>query len=74
VPAAPDAWCTALARWEGIGVALWGLPLLGCAAVGYEPVVLLLLMAAIGVGKALLDLGLLTLPARMVPEELIRPR
>jgi MFS family permease len=59
-----------LALLEGIGVALWGLPLVLSAATGSRPVVVLL-MAAIGVGNALVDLGLFTLVARLVPEALL---
>ena len=60
----------ALARWEGVGVALWGLPLVACALLPQQPAVIAFL-AAIGVGNALVDVGLFTLPARLVPEELV---
>lgn len=60
----------ALARWEGVGVALWGLPLLGIAALPYD-VAALAFLAAVGVGNALVDVGLFTLPARMVPDVLL---
>jgi MFS family permease len=59
-----------LATLEGVGVALWGLPLALSAAVPHEPVVLGL-MCVIGVGNALVDIGLYTLPARLVPEGLL---
>jgi Cyclic nucleotide-binding domain/Major Facilitator Superfamily len=59
-----------LAVLEGIGVILWGLPLTLSGALPYEPVVLGL-MCVIGVGNALVDIGLHTLPARLVPEELL---
>jgi MFS family permease len=59
-----------LAAVEGIGVALWGLPLTLSGAFPYEPVVLAL-MCVIGVGNALVDVGVFTLPARLVPEELL---
>jgi hypothetical protein len=59
-----------LARFEGLGVALWGLPLIGCAAVPHLAPVLVLL-AVIGVGNALVDVGLFTLPVRLVPDELL---
>jgi hypothetical protein len=59
-----------LAALEGIGVALWGLPLTLSGVFPYEPVVLVL-MCVIGVGNALVDVGLFTLPARFVPEELL---
>ena len=59
-----------LAALEGIGVILWGLPLTLSGALPYEPVVLGL-MCVLGVGNALVDIGLHTLPARLVPEELL---
>ena len=59
-----------LAAVEGIGVALWGVPLTLSGVFPYEPVVLAL-MCVIGVGNALVDVGLFTLPARLVPEELL---
>ena len=48
---------------------LWGLPLTLSGLLPYEPVVLAM-MCAIGVGNALVDIGVFTLPARLVPEEL----
>jgi MFS family permease len=59
-----------LATLEGLGVALWGLPLALSGVLPYEPAVLAL-MCVIGVGNALVDIGLYTLPARLVPEELL---
>jgi MFS family permease len=59
-----------LAVLQGIGVMLWGLPLILTGALPYEPTVLAL-MCAIGVGNALVDIGVFTLPARLVPEELL---
>jgi MFS family permease len=59
-----------LAAVEGLGVALWGLPLTLTGAFPYEPVVLIL-MGVIGIGNALVDVGVFTLPARLVPEELL---
>ncbi len=59
-----------LAVLEGIGVILWGLPLTLSGVLPLEPVVLGL-MGVIGVGNALVDIGLHTLPARLVPEELL---
>jgi MFS family permease len=59
-----------LAALEGIGVVLWGLPLTLSGVFPYEPVVLVLL-CVIGVGNALVDIGLNTLPARLVPEDLL---
>jgi MFS family permease len=59
-----------LAALEGVGVILWGLPLALSGALPHEPLVLGL-MCLIGVGNALVDIGLHTLPARLVPEELL---
>jgi MFS family permease len=59
-----------LAVLEGLGVALWGLPLTLSGAIPEEPVVFGL-MFVIGVGNALVDIGLHTLPARLVPDELL---
>jgi MFS family permease len=59
-----------LAVLEGTGVVLWGLPLTLSGAFPHEPVVLVL-MGVIGAGNALVDIGLHTLPARLVPEELL---
>jgi MFS family permease len=59
-----------LAAVEGVGVALWGLPLVLTGAFPYEPAVLGF-MCVIGVGNALVDVGAFTLPARLVPEELL---
>jgi hypothetical protein len=59
-----------LAVVEGVGVALWGLPLALSGAFPYEPVVLGL-MCVVGVGNALVDIGLFTLVARLVPEQLL---
>src|SRR3954454_14897782 len=43
-----------------------GLPLLVCAVVAHQPSILALI-AAIGVGNALVDVGLYTVPSRLVP-------
>jgi MFS family permease len=59
-----------LAVLEGVGVTLWGLPLALSGALPHEPVVLVL-MCVIGVGNALADIGLYTLPSRLVPDELL---
>ena len=59
-----------LAVLQGIGVALWGLPLTLCGLLPYEATVVAL-MCAIGVGNALVDIGVFSLPARLVPEELL---
>jgi len=57
-----------LAAIEGVGVALWGLPLVISGLVTVDPIVIVL-MGAIGVGNALVDIGLFTAMARLVPEE-----
>jgi hypothetical protein len=59
-----------LAAIEGIGVALWGISLSLSGALPYVPIVLAL-MCLLGVGNALVDVGLFTLPARLVPYELL---
>jgi MFS family permease len=59
-----------LAALEGIGVLLWGVPLVLSGVFPYEAAVLAF-MCAIGVGNALVDIGVFTLPARFVPEELL---
>jgi predicted MFS family arabinose efflux permease/ADP-ribose pyrophosphatase YjhB (NUDIX family) len=59
-----------LARWYGVGVALWGLPLALLAARPTQPVALLLL-ALVGVGNALVDIGLFTLIARRAPDAVL---
>lgn len=59
-----------LAVLEGIGVMLWGVPLVLCGLFPYEPAILAL-MCAIGIGNALVDVGLFSLPARLVPETLL---
>jgi MFS family permease len=59
-----------LAVIEGIGVALWGISLSLSGALPYVPTVLVL-MCMLGIGNALVDVGLFTLPARLVPYELL---
>jgi MFS family permease len=59
-----------LAVLAGVGVALWGLPLTLTGLLPYELVVVVL-MSAIGVGNALVDIGVFTLPARLIPDELL---
>ena len=53
-----------LAGWFGLGVTLWGLPLTLVALLANEPATLALL-AMIGLGNALVDVGLFTLMARL---------
>ena len=59
-----------LAGWFGIGVALWGLPL---ALISVFPTLsaALSLLACVGIGNALLDLGLFTLMARLAPDAVL---
>ncbi|MGH8823761.1 MAG: MFS transporter [Jiangellaceae bacterium] len=59
-----------LAGWFGIGVGLWGLPI---ALIGLFPTeaAALALLALVGVGNALVDLGLFTLMARLAPDEVL---
>jgi MFS family permease len=59
-----------LAVLEGLGVVLWGLPLTLSGALPHEPVVVAA-MCVIGVGNAFVDIGLHTLPARLVPERVL---
>jgi MFS family permease len=59
-----------LAVLEGVGVLLWGVPLIVSGALPLTPVVLAMMCVA-GVGNALVDIGLHTLPARLVPEDLL---
>jgi MFS family permease len=60
----------AMARWLGVAVVLWGLPL---AVIGLSPsyAVAVLCLAMIGVGTALSDVTGFTLLARMVPGGLL---
>jgi MFS family permease len=59
-----------LAALAGIGVALWGLPLTLCGLLPHAPAVLAF-MCVIGIANALIDVGVFTLAARLVPEELL---
>lgn len=54
----------------GAGIVLWGVPLAASAATASAPA-LVTLMAAIGVGNALLDFGYFTLLVRLVPEAML---
>ena len=60
----------AMARWLGAGILLWSLPL---AVLGLAPsyVVALLASAAIGGGKATVDLAAFTLIPRMAPDQVL---
>ena len=57
-----------LATLQGVGVALWGLPLTLSGVLPDQPVVLAL-MCVIGVGNTFVDIGLFTLVSRLVPNE-----
>jgi MFS family permease len=59
-----------LAQWFGIGVALWGLPI---ALIPLFPrqATALTLLACVGVGNALVDVGLFTLMARLAPDDVL---
>ena len=59
-----------LAAWFGVGVVLWGLPLAVLAGLKGEPAALLLL-ALLGVGNALVDIGFFTLVGRLAPERML---
>jgi MFS family permease len=65
--AAMVSWRGRLARCLGMGVVLWGAPL---ALLGGVPTALtaLLLLAAVGIGNALVDIGVFTLLARLAPD------
>src|SRR4029079_10082690 len=60
----------AMTRWLGLGVVLWGAPLLLMGLVPV-PVVALVAAAVIGIGNALVDVTAFTLLARMVPNSLL---
>ena len=55
-----------LARWFGIGIALWGLPIALIPLFPREATALILL-ACVGFANALVDVGLYTLMARLAP-------
>jgi len=59
-----------LARWFGIGVALWGAPLAGIGVIPHEWAAILLL-ALVGIGNALVDVGAFTLPARLADDAVL---
>jgi Cyclic nucleotide-binding domain/Major Facilitator Superfamily len=59
-----------LATTFGLGVALWGLPLAGIGALPGLAAALALL-AVVGVGNALVDVGAFTLPARLADESVL---
>jgi MFS family permease len=59
-----------LAAYTGVGIALWGAPL---AVIGVFPAELLALvmLAIVGAGNALVDLGYFTLFPRLMPDEVL---
>ncbi len=59
-----------LAQWFGIGVGLWGLPI---ALIPLYPslATALILLACVGIGNALVDVGLFTLMARLAPDAVL---
>jgi MFS family permease len=59
-----------LARWFGLSIALWGLPLVLLGAIPTQ-LAALLLLSVIGVGNALLDVAGFSLIARLVPDEVL---
>ena len=59
-----------LAAVLGVGVTLWGLPLAVVGALPRQGVILTML-AVVGVGNALVDVGIFTLPPRLVPDAVL---
>ena len=59
-----------LARWFGIGVALWGAPLAVIGVVAHLWSALLML-AIVGIGNALVDVGVFTLIARLADDAVL---
>lgn len=59
-----------LGAWFAVGVALWGLPVMLIGVFPKEAAALLLL-ACVGVGNALIDLGGFTLLARIAPDDVL---
>src|SRR5215207_3293091 len=59
-----------LAAYTGIGIAMWGMPL---ALIGIFPAeaVALAMLAIVGAGNALVDLGYFTLFPRLLPDEVL---
>ncbi len=59
-----------LAQWFGIGIVLWGLPI---ALIPLFPsqATAFTLLACVGFGNALVDLGLFTLMARLAPDDVL---
>ena len=59
-----------LATWFGLGVALWGAPLAVLGAVP-EQLAAIALLAVVGIGNALVDIGAFTMPARLADEAVL---
>jgi hypothetical protein len=59
-----------LAALLGVGVAMWGLPLAVAGAVPRDAVILAML-AVVGVGNAMVDVGIFTLPPRLAPDAVL---
>ena len=59
-----------LAQWFAVGIALWGLPLVLIPFFS-SPAAVWILLALIGVGNALVDLGAFTLMARLAGDEVL---
>ena len=59
-----------LARWFGIGIALWGLPIALIPLFPREATALILL-ACVGIANAFVDVGLYTLMARLAPDAVL---
>jgi MFS family permease len=59
-----------LATWFGVGIALWGAPLAVIGAVPHEAVAIALL-AVVGIGNALIDVGGFTMLARLADEAVL---
>jgi MFS family permease len=59
-----------LARWFGIGIALWGLPI---ALIPLFPrqAAAFILLACVGLGNAFVDIGLYTLMARLATDDIL---
>ena len=59
-----------LASWFGLGIALWGLPI---ALIGLFPAkaATLGLLVCVGVANTLVDVGVLTLMARLTPDDVL---
>ena len=59
-----------LGWWLAIALVLWGAPIAAVAAVPTVPVVLALL-AVVGLGNAIIDVPLFTLPVRLAPDAVL---